>query len=186
MVIVHRILWLDWNLTRAMTKNMSAPRYRYGLVLYDAIQTWWGTSLPEEERKVAYHTLASHKCTDLSEMEKIVQRYHRAKNRLPEHKKTLEELNKSYRKAKNALKSMETITYECQLYKGEAQEAAKKKSVFGASVRKAERKHQEQLAQQRQKELDLARKREADAALQHLEELEQKDQNKNESGIGSK
>lgn len=58
---------------------------------------------------------------------------------------------------------METITYECQLYKGQAQEAAKKKPEFGASVRKAEHKHQEQLAQQRQK-----------------------DQNKNEPGIGSK
>ena len=52
-------------------------------VLYDAIQTWWSTSLSEEERKAAYHTLASHKCTDPSEMEKIVQRYHRAKDRLP-------------------------------------------------------------------------------------------------------
>ena len=45
---------------------------------------------------------------------------------------------------------METITYECQLYKGKAQEAAKKKSEFGSSVCKAEREHQEQLVQQTQ------------------------------------
>lgn len=108
--------------------------------LYNAIMTWQDKSRPEEERKKVYAILASNKCKTEDEQNDFLGRYERAKNRIPEQKQHLEQLNKDYRRLKNAVTSLNSVNLDCQRCHQVAYEASKLKPELGAQIHKAEQK----------------------------------------------
>lgn len=115
-----------------------------GQELYDAVKVWQDKTLPEAERKSAYAVLARNKCTSPEKMDGLVQRYERAKNRLPENEQYLESLRKDYRDAKKAIGTLEVMNAQCQTCHDAAMEASKYKPEFAAQVARAQ---QQQSAQ---------------------------------------
>ena len=105
-----------------------------------AAQTWWSTSLPEEERKAAYALLAAYGCKSPEQMEDLVERYHRAQSRLPENQKHLEDLNKTYRAAKRAQGCLDNLYADCQACNMAAREAAREHPELEALVHQADQR----------------------------------------------